>query len=402
MLLKILEINGVKYLTSCTVSSSHLLTFYCHNENEPQTFTESFPYQEFQQRLMRLNPRVKFPENAVKETLLEKNSAQATMAAGPDAAGVWVLALKYMMIGTTVPLKWEWNLKPMDSVDFYRYLLVDAIDVGHELHVVIKTLTKDLCAKDKELEQYRREGCQLRRTTVRTKTFDLLEFEEDNKDLFEEATAYNEINDVFSEVPGSSSGEVSSTSTTPSTTSSSSWNASGRPTSSSASSNTSEKPTSSSSNTPERISSRSAIAARNRKRKAEAMTISRLEEKIKQRVLNPEVKFNSQSSQEDEMVDWLVERSNARKKKQESASGSKTVPQPVPSPTIKIETEAPKVPKAEVVEVKTEKAEEPEESTTIAEENNNETLTESDQELKELRAILAVSMAQKRERQPQK
>ncbi|KAH8258932.1 hypothetical protein KR038_009452 [Drosophila bunnanda] len=408
MLIKILEIRGVKYLTSCSVSSSRLLTFYCHNEVALQTFTESFPYDEFRKRLLTLNPRVKFPENAVKTTLLERESAHATMATGPNSAGVWVMALKYTMVETPAPLKWEWHLKPMSTAKFYRQLLVDAIDVGHELHVIIKTMTKDLCAKDKELEQFRREGCELRRTTVKTKTFDMIEFEEENKDLLDEATAYNEINEVFpNDFPGSSSNsrDVSSTPTTPSTTSSSS----GKPTSTSSSSNT----TSSSSNTPERISSARAIAARSRKRKAEAININRLEQKIKQRLQQPEVKFNSQSSQEDDFADWLVESARDVRIKQQSKAVPQAVPklvpqsvpqtvkqpvpQSVPDPSIKKESEAKKVPKPETAEVKNVKSEEPEKPTTNAEENNNDTLTESDQELNELRAILSASMAKRRE-----
>ncbi|KAH8289564.1 hypothetical protein KR054_007169 [Drosophila jambulina] len=415
MLMKVLNINGVNYVTSCTVAASRSLTFYCHNEGAVQTFVETLPIDDFQQRLLSLNPRVKFPENAVRDTLLEGDTSQAAMAAEPNSDGVWVLTLKYSMAETPAPLKWEWHLKPMDTVKFYRQLLGDAIDVGHELQVLVSTLTKDLCAKDKELEQYRREGFQLRRTTVRTKTFDLLEFNEENKDLFEEAAAYKELGDIFpSNFPASyshSRGEVASNPTTPSTTASSksSSSVSGRTTSSPSSSSAPERATTSSS---------SATAARCRKRKAQAINIDRLERKIKQRFQQPQLKYNSQSSQEDELADWLVEGALNGVIKEEQQSEQK----PKLDVTIKTETEAETSAEAaaeiaaevaakvaaEVAtetaaeaasSIKTEKLEEPEEATAVPEEeNNNESLTDSDQELNELRSILAASMGQKREK----
>ncbi|XP_017036142.1 putative uncharacterized protein DDB_G0274435 isoform X1 [Drosophila kikkawai] len=398
MLLKVQNIDGSNYVTTCRKMGTYMLIFACHKEATLQSFEEVLHIEEFKKRLVNLNTRIKFPEEAVKTTLIKNNFSQSSMALEPNSAGAFVLALKYPMAETSTPLKWEWHLKHTDTVEFFREVLLETLEQGTTLRKIIRNLTKELCAKDNELQQYRREGYELRRTTVRTKTFDLLEFNADNQELLEESSAFGDLNSFFQY---SHDSRRRSTPSTPSTTASSSSTGSSSTTaSSSSSSNVTHKTTSSSSSSNTSVkpgSSYSPKVARSRKRKAQAINSKRLEEKVKQRLLDPQVKFNSQSSQEDELVDWLVEGAV----KVEPEHELKQEPKPEPDLTIKTETEeALQTPKDEdAAEVKTEKTEELEEKATTVpeEENNNESLTESDQELNELRSILAASMAQNRQ-----
>ncbi|KAH8408805.1 hypothetical protein KR009_000568 [Drosophila setifemur] len=284
MLPKGIEINGEKCVIFCLVpDEGEGLVFFCHNEASGQSHSEDLPEGEFLQRLKKLNARVKFPTEAVRQALLSAEPSQASLDE-ITAEGVHILDLKYSLTNAPVSLKWEWHLRGIRSDLFYRKIFVHSIGTLSVMRNELFVLMEHLKAKDRELEQYRTEGFQLRRATVVTKVFDENAFKMKHQLLLAESAAFHNIQDIFRSPMSDDFGSpISSGFKTPS--SMSSWSSVSSP------STTKSSP-------------------RNRKRKALESNIQHMERKVKSRQDSSPYGVhykNSESSQEDNLDDWFQE-----------------------------------------------------------------------------------------------
>ncbi|XP_016976722.1 uncharacterized protein LOC108042783 isoform X2 [Drosophila rhopaloa] len=242
----------------------------------------------FQQRLKTLNARVKFPEDAVRLALLKSDPSHAEFADSKHESSI--LSLKYSMVNTAVPLKWNWHLSPLNNAQFYREVCMNSVSTTGGLRDQVSFLIEVLRSKDKELKQFRTEGCKLRRVTAVTKPFDIEAFKEEHQKLLEDASAYQKVKDVLAvEVPAMKSSAFAAPMPhdvkykTPPTGSAGTV-------------------------TPK-------LTPRNRKRKALESNINHMERKVMQRRSKPHIEYkSSQSSQETNVDDWFTENKPAVKK----------------------------------------------------------------------------------------
>ncbi|XP_052856581.1 uncharacterized protein LOC128264907 isoform X1 [Drosophila gunungcola] len=277
MLFKTVDINGEQHLLTCFEEGDDGdLTFYILNSRKNVGYTETMPKNAFQLRLKMLNPRVKFPEDAVRRVLVETDPLHAELVGS-------TLSLKYTMANTTVPLKWNWHLISLNSAQFYRQICIHSMATAGVLQDQVLTLIEVLRSKDNELKQYRIEGCKLRRVTAVTKPFNIEAFMEEHQKLLDDARAYQKVKDIFAlEIPANPSSAFSSPMLeeakvkTPSTGSMETFS--------------------------------SKLSPRNRKRKALESNTNHMERKVMQRRSKPQIEYkNSQSSQETNVDDWLTE-----------------------------------------------------------------------------------------------
>ncbi|XP_037726068.1 uncharacterized protein LOC119557396 [Drosophila subpulchrella] len=307
MLLKTVDINGELCVFTCFEEEGEVLTFYLHKPEKNLSFSETVIRDEFQERLKMVNPRVKFPEDAARLALLTADPLHVDASGGP----VSCLFLKYLMPNTAVPLKWLWNLSPLNGFSFYRKICMNSMATAGGLRDQISVLIELLRAKDKELQQYRNDGHKLWRVTAVTKPFDIEAFKVEHQVLLDDATAYKQVKDAFAgEPPSCSSSGLSSpvsqdvklkTPSTGSTISAESISPKVTP--------GSKFPLYYAAVSPKTLDAPSAkLSPRNRKRKALEANKNHLERKVMERRSNPQLEYkSSQSSQEADMGDWLTE-----------------------------------------------------------------------------------------------
>ncbi|XP_017048239.1 uncharacterized protein LOC108092901 isoform X2 [Drosophila ficusphila] len=279
MLLKTVDLNGEQHLFACREGDDKVLTFYLHNLAKNTSFSEAVERNTFQLRL-------KFPEDAVRPALLKADPSHAELEKRlSEGETQLILVLKYPMTNTAVPLRWNWQLSHLDSAQFYRQICVNLMATAGGLRDQVSVLVELLKAKDRELKQYRTEGCKLRRVTAVTKPFDAEAFQEQHLHLLEDATAYQNVKDVLA-------AEVSSISST-------------LPSSAVIKDEKDQKPP-----TGSKVSDKSGpkLTPRNRKRQALESNTHHLERKVMQRRSAPQVEYkNSQSSQESIVDDYFTE-----------------------------------------------------------------------------------------------
>ncbi|XP_032581993.1 uncharacterized protein LOC6612334 isoform X4 [Drosophila sechellia] len=275
MLLKLVNINGLQHLFACTEGQDdETLTILFLHPREKLSYSETLMKHDYQQRLKTLNARVKFPEELVRLVLVNEDPLHVEQHFQHPLN---ILKLKYAMANTEVSLKWEWHLRPMDAAQFYSQMFLNTMSTASGLRDQIPLLLDIIQAKDKELNQYRTEGCQLRRVTVETKPFDLDAFLNEHKELLDCAAAYQKAQSIFvADKPSDNLTPLSSPCArdvaphTPSNGYSASW----------------------------KISSPKK-APRIRKRKALEINTNHMERKVMQRRSNPLIEYrSSQSSQE--------------------------------------------------------------------------------------------------------
>ncbi|XP_039152811.1 uncharacterized protein LOC6725230 [Drosophila simulans] len=275
MLLKLVNINGLQHLFACTEGQDdETLTILVLHLREKLSYSETLMKHDYQQRLKTLNARVKFPEELVRLVLVNEDPLHVEQHFQHPLN---ILKLKYAMANTEVSLKWEWHLRPMDAAQFYSQMFLNTMSTASGLRDQIPLLLEIIQAKDKELNQYRTEGCQLRRVTVETKPFDLAAFLNEHKELLDCAAAYQKAQSIFvADKPSDNLTPISSPCAkdvaphTPSKGYSASW----------------------------KISSPKK-APRIRKRKALEINTNHMERKVMQRRSNPLIEYrSSQSSQE--------------------------------------------------------------------------------------------------------
>ncbi|XP_017064124.1 uncharacterized protein LOC108103235 [Drosophila eugracilis] len=196
MLIKTAVINGDQHIFTCfEVGVDETLTFYLHNPGMNLTYSETLPKYLFQERLKKLNARVKFPEDLVRLALVTEEPLHAEMC---NVSPV-VLKLKYSIIDAAVSLKWNWLVSPMDSSEFFRQICIDVMATAGGLREQVTVLTGLLRAKDKELNKYNFENG---KSIAERNSFDVEAFNKCHQELLANAAAYSKVRDVFEdEVP---------------------------------------------------------------------------------------------------------------------------------------------------------------------------------------------------------
>ncbi|XP_044317080.1 uncharacterized protein LOC123037984 isoform X2 [Drosophila rhopaloa] len=160
MLLKTVDINGEQHLFTCFEEGVDKdITLYIHNTQNNVSYSETLAKDVFQQRLKTLNARVKFPEDAVRLALLKSDPSHAEFADSKHESSI--LSLKYSMVNTAVPLKWNWHLSPLNNAQFYREVCMNSVSTAGGLRDQVSFLIEVLRSKDKELKQFRTEGCKI-------------------------------------------------------------------------------------------------------------------------------------------------------------------------------------------------------------------------------------------------
>ncbi|EDX02437.1 uncharacterized protein LOC6525494 isoform X1 [Drosophila yakuba] len=285
MLLKTVSVNGVQHVYACMAGQQNeTLTIHVLQPGENRSYSETLAKHDYQQRLKTLNARVKFPEASVRVVLVSEDPLHAEQQLDKHPNTIW--KLKYAMANSAVPLKWEWHLSPTDAAQFYCQICMNSMSTASGLRDQVSLLLEILKAKDKELKQYRTEGCQLRRVTAVTKPFDFEGFMNEHQQVLDSAAAYQKVQSVFADgEPTRSLSAFSSPSAqdvkpkTPST-------------GYSASSETSSPK----------------VTPRLRKRKALEINTNHMERKVMQRRSNPQIEYrSSQSSQETIVDDYFTE-----------------------------------------------------------------------------------------------
>ncbi|EDX17204.1 uncharacterized protein LOC6725232 [Drosophila simulans] len=195
MLLKLVNINGLQHLFACTEGQDdETLTILVLHPREKWSYSETLMKHDYQQRLKTLNAGVEFPEESVRLVLVNEDPLQVEQHFQHPLN---ILKLKYAMANTEVSLKWEWHLRPMDAAQFYSQMFLNTMSTASGLRDQIPLLLEIIQAKDKELNQYRTEGCQLRRVTEVTKPFELKAFMDKHKELLDCAAAYQKAQSIL-------------------------------------------------------------------------------------------------------------------------------------------------------------------------------------------------------------
>ncbi|XP_016967647.1 uncharacterized protein LOC108036164 [Drosophila biarmipes] len=297
MLLKTVDISGELCVFTCFEEGhNELLTFYLHKPGKNLSFSETVTKDEFQERLKMSNPRVKFPEDAVRLALLTADLLQVDASAGQMSG----LLLKYSMPNTTVPLKWLWKLNPMNGFSFYRKICMNSMATAAGLRDQISVLIELLKAKDKELQQYRKDGHKLWRVTAVTKPFDVEAFNAEHQKLLDHAAAYQQVKEAFADEPPSCRSPALSSPALQDV----------KPKTPSTGSTNSAESTTPGSKVPLYYAAASpkALSPRNRKRKALEANTYHLERKVMERRSKPQIKYkSSQSSEETDANNWFTE-----------------------------------------------------------------------------------------------
>ncbi|ALC48343.1 CG32756 [Drosophila busckii] len=187
MTVKTIDINGLQIVYCLEFNEDEDLQFYCHDVKSDLSYSEVLPAASFMQRNRQLNKRVHFPTKAVRLSLSSATPVEATLSTiiseETDTEPTTVLNLKYRVEGAPAPLRWEWHMQSINNATFYRCALQDAVGVAINLNTMLELLLDVVKKKDLEIEQYRFEGAQLRRSTVATEPFDVDAFDTENREL---------------------------------------------------------------------------------------------------------------------------------------------------------------------------------------------------------------------------
>uniref|UniRef100_A0A182JAQ5 Uncharacterized protein n=1 Tax=Anopheles atroparvus TaxID=41427 RepID=A0A182JAQ5_ANOAO len=122
------------------------------------------------------NPICNYTEALIRSTLLAEKAASYTLDPTSHKENPRTLTIKYYIADT--PVTFEFTLKPATAEELSECVILPLWRTVLLLDAKNRALAEQLAQKDIEIEQYRAEGAELKRTTVQTAKFDHQAFDE--------------------------------------------------------------------------------------------------------------------------------------------------------------------------------------------------------------------------------